>query len=199
MDAETASTGSDRPKLWQRWLPARAHLLQAARTLGACALATEAAALAGLKEPYWALITAVIVTQPMLDDTISAARTRIVGTLVGAAAGCLVLAGVQHGMPRPVLFWGAMVPLAWLTALRQSLRLSCITLAVVVLIPARGPVFERPLDRVVGILLGAAASVIVAALVRGGQAGKPAADLRPCSAADTCGMDATPRHGKDPA
>jgi len=177
-------TEADRPTRWQRWLPDRAHLVQAARTLGACALATEAAALAGLKEPYWALITAVIVTQPMLDDTISAARTRIVGTLVGASAGCLVLVGVQHGMPQPLLFWCAMVPLALLTALRQSLRLSCITLAVVVLIPARGPVFERPLDRVVGILLGAAASVIVAALVRArgstaapaGSAGKGAAD-----------------------
>jgi uncharacterized membrane protein YccC len=144
----------------------RAHLWQAARTLGACALSTEAAALAGLKEPYWALITAVIVTQPMLDDTISAARTRVAGTLIGAAAGCLVLAGVQHGMNRPVLFWCAMVPLAWLTALRQSFRLSCITLAIVVLIPSQGPVFERPMDRVFGILLGAAASVIITAVVR---------------------------------
>jgi uncharacterized membrane protein YccC len=139
---------------------------QATRTLAACALATEAAAFAGLKEPYWALITAVIVTQPFLDDTINAARTRIAGTLIGAAAGCLVLAGAQDGLSRPVLFWCAMVPLAVLTALKQSLRLSCITLAVVVLIPSQGQVFERPLDRVFGILLGAAASVIVTALVR---------------------------------
>jgi uncharacterized membrane protein YccC len=149
--------------------------LQTVRTLGACALATQAAALAGLKEPYWALITAVIVTQPMLDETLSAARTRIVGTLVGAAAGCLVLEGVQHGMPRPLLFWCAMVPLAWLTALRQSMRLSCITLAIVVLIPARGPAFQLPLDRVVGILVGAAASVVVAAVVRA-RGGKAPAD-----------------------
>jgi uncharacterized membrane protein YccC len=140
------------------------------RLLGACALATSSAKAFGLKEPYWALITAVIVTQPLLDETLSAARIRIVGTLIGAATGCLVLGLAPHGMPRQVLFWCAMVPLAVLTAIRQSLRLSCITLAVVVLIPSDGPVFQRPMDRVLGILLGAAASIVVTALVRAGRA-----------------------------
>jgi hypothetical protein len=37
---------------------------------------------------------------------------------------------------------------------------------VVVLIPSNGPVFERPLDRVFGILLGTAASILVSAVTR---------------------------------
>jgi xanthine/uracil permease len=54
-----------------------------------------------------------------------------------------------------------------MTAVSQSFRLSCITLTVVVLIPAAGPPFARPLDRVFGILIGAAASVGVSAVFRG--------------------------------
>jgi len=132
----------------------------------ACALAYALSTLAGLKEGYWAVITAIVVTQPLLEDTIRASRTRIVGTLIGAACGFLVLLAVQHGLPRLVLFWCALVPLAMMTVVSQSFRLSCITLTVVVLIPAAGPPFERPLDRVFGILIGAAASVAVSAILR---------------------------------
>ncbi len=136
----------------------------AARLLAACALSAIVAQEAGLKESYWALITVVVVTQPALAETLVASRTRIIGTLVGAAAGFLVLVAAQHGLPRLPLFWIAMVPLALLTAVWHSLRLTCITLMVVVLIPAAGPPFERPLDRVYGILLGAAASIVMTAL-----------------------------------
>jgi uncharacterized membrane protein YccC len=132
----------------------------------ACALAYALSELVGLKEGYWAIITAIVVTQPDLDQTIQASRTRIVGTLIGAACGFLVLLAVQHGLPRLVLFWCALVPLAMMTAVSQSFRLSCITLTVVVLIPATGPPFARPLDRVFGILIGAAASVAVLAISR---------------------------------
>ncbi len=122
--------------------------------------------LCGLKEGYWALITAIVVTQPLLDDTIAASRNRVLGTLIGAAAGFFVLEGARLGFPTVVLFWCALAPLAVLTAVRQNLRLSCITLIVVVLIPSVGPPFVRPLDRVFGILLGTLASIVVAAVIR---------------------------------
>ncbi len=75
------------------------------------------------------------------------------------------LEAVQHGLPSLPLFWLALVPLAILTAIRQDLRLSCITLIVVVLIPSAGPPFERPFDRVLGILVGTMGSVIAAAVI----------------------------------
>ncbi len=139
---------------------------QTLRLIAACALSYAAARLLGLKEEYWALITAVVVTQPALDDTLIASRNRIIGTIIGAAAGFLVLEAAQHGVKTFPLFWCALLPLAVLTAIRQNLRLSCITLIVVVLIPFDGPPFERPLDRVVGILIGTIASVCAAALVQ---------------------------------
>jgi uncharacterized membrane protein YccC len=107
-----------------------------------------------------------VVTQPLLNDTIAASRNRVLGTLIGASAGFVVLEGARFGLPAAVLFWCALAPLAVLTAVRQNLRLSCITLVVVVLIPSAGPPFVRPLDRVFGILLGTLASITVAAAMR---------------------------------
>jgi uncharacterized membrane protein YccC len=127
------------------------------------------ASLCGLKEAYWSLITAVVVTQPALGDTLAASRNRVLGTLIGAAAGCAVIEAARHGFSTPVLFWCALAPLALLTAARQNLRLSCITLIVVVLIPSTGDPFARPLDRVYGILLGTLASIVATAVVRDPQ------------------------------
>jgi uncharacterized membrane protein YccC len=150
-------------------LPSR-HLAdiawQTIRLLAACAAAYAAALAAGLAETYWTIITAVVVTQPVWKDTVAASRSRIFGTLLGALVGFLVLAAARFGLPVVPLFWLGLVPLAAITAAYQNMRLSCITLAVIVLIPAAGPPFLRPLDRVFGILLGVAASLATAAVIR---------------------------------
>ncbi len=140
---------------------------QSFRIVAACGLSAVLAGYCGLKESYWALITAVIVTQPAFTDTWAAAVNRVSGTAIGAAVGFCVLVAARPGLPAQLLFWIALVPLALLTAKWQNLRLSCITLVVVVLIPSHGPVLERPLDRVFGILSGTAASILVSALTRG--------------------------------
>lgn len=144
----------------------RTHIWQTLRLLTACALAYSVATLIGLPEHYWALITTIIVMQPMLADTLAAGRDRILGTLIGAAVGFLVLELVQHGLPLQPLFWGTLVPLAFLIALFPYLRLAAVTLVVVVLIPYTGAPYTRPFDRVIEILLGTISSVIVAALFR---------------------------------
>ena len=116
--------------------PDRGIFWQAARFVAACAVAYGGAAALGLHERYWALITAIVVTQPMLSDTLAAGRDRVAGTLVGAAAGFVVLELAHLGLPLLVLFWIALVPLAILVALRPYLRLSLVTLCVVALVPA---------------------------------------------------------------
>ena len=150
----------------RRLIPTSTQLWQTLRLVGACALAYGAAVLAGLPENYWALITTVVVLQPMLSDTLSAGRDRILGTLIGAAVGFLVLELAQHGQPLLPLFWIALIPVALLIANFPYLRLSAVTLIVVVLVPGSGTPYARPFDRVVEILLGTVASIIVAALLR---------------------------------
>jgi uncharacterized membrane protein YccC len=88
---------------------------------------------------------------------------RAAGTLIGAAAGLAVIGGVQAGLPLQPLFWAALIPLALLTAAWPSLRVSCITLVILSLIPADGPPLTRALDRVLEILLGVVASIAVLA------------------------------------
>ena len=147
-------------------LPARDNLWQAARLVAACAFAFGGGAGIGLKERYWAIITAIVVTQPVLSDTLSSARDRVAGTLIGAALGFGVLELAEHGVPPEAMFWVALPPLALLIAMRPYLRLSAVTLVVVVLVPGTGTPFVRPFDRVIEILLGAIAAIVVAALFR---------------------------------
>ena len=148
------------------FLPTTVHLRQTLRLTGACALAFAVADRAGLPEKYWALITAIVVTQPMLSDTLTAGRDRIAGTLLGAAVGFLVLELGLLGVPMAPLFWATLVLLALLIALYPYLRLSAVTLVIVVLVPGNGAPYERPFDRVIEILLGTLAAIVVAALLR---------------------------------
>lgn len=142
-----------------------AQFAQAARILTACALAYGTARLIGLPEGYWALITVVVVTQPDLPHTLAASRTRIVGTVIGAAVGAAAIVGRLYGLPTLPLYAAGMVPLALLTAAWPTLRLSCITLTVVFLAPAGEGAFLWPMDRVLEIVLGTLAALLVS-LVR---------------------------------
>ncbi len=139
------------------------YVWQTARLLAACALAYGGCVLIGLHEVYWALVTAVVVTQPAWGDTLNASRDRVIGTLIGAFAGLAVIYAREHGGPPLALFWIALVPLAVLTAIKPNLRLGCITLIIIVLVPTTGSPYALPFERVVGILLGTVSSIVVVA------------------------------------
>lgn len=154
-----------------------AHFWQAVRILAACVLSYVVARLIGLQEDYWALVTAIVVTQPALSDALSAGRDRVLGTLVGALAGLGVIAATELGFPSFPLFWIALIPLSILTAVKPNLRLSCITLVIVVLVPSMGRPFARPIERIVEILVGTIAAIAVcAAIPTQRKVDRPAAD-----------------------
>ncbi|MCQ8242336.1 FUSC family protein [Rhizosaccharibacter radicis] len=160
MDSASASSSSRIARLHD-WLGGfrlsslGPELRQTTRILAAV-LATEIVArLLRLNEPYWALITAVIVTQARMGQTLEAGRDQVVGTLVGAAAGAVAISLSLLGWPRWPVFAGLLVPLAFLAALKPNLRLAGVTLVVVFLFPAAGGPFSRPIDRVLAILTGA--------------------------------------------
>ncbi|WP_250535835.1 FUSC family protein [Caballeronia sp. AZ10_KS36] len=136
------------------------------RTLVACTLSYAGARLAALPEGYWALITTlVVVTQPSLTQALGTARDQIIGACIGGVAGVLGVMATQRGVAPLAVFAVALVPLAALTAKRPAMRLACVTLVIVVLIPAgSGPPFQRPLHRVLEILIGVTAAFIVAAI-----------------------------------
>ncbi|QSN64706.1 aromatic acid exporter family protein [Caballeronia sp. M1242] len=136
------------------------------RTLVACSISYAGARLAALPEGYWALITTlVVVTQPSLTQALGTARDQVIGACIGGVAGVLGVMAMQRGAAPLAVFAIALVPLAALTAKRPAMRLACVTLVIVVLIPAgSGPPFQRPLHRVLEILIGVTAAFIVAAI-----------------------------------
>jgi uncharacterized membrane protein YccC len=146
-----------------------AILRRLARTLLGAAIAYGAAKLATLPELYWAVITAlVVVTQPSLNAALTTGRDQIIGAATGGVAGGIGIVAMLHGAPPLLVFAIELVPLAALAAWRPTLRLACVTLVVVVLIPATGAgssPFERPVDRVFEILIGAAAALAASFLL----------------------------------
>ena len=151
----------------QRFLPKLegAETRRFARTLIACTLSYGAAKLATLPELYWAVITSlIVVTQPSLNQALNTGRDQIIGAVIGAILGVLGLVAILRGAQPLVVFAVELVPLAALAAWRPNLRLACVTLVIVVLIPASGigSPFSRPIDRVLEILIGAGAALVVA-------------------------------------
>ncbi|MDI2091845.1 FUSC family protein [Commensalibacter oyaizuii] len=134
---------------------------QSLRLLLSIALSSLIAHLCKLHEPYWALITSVIVTQTRIVQTLQTSRDQIVGSLIGGAAGLIAIALQEYFMwPSLVVFTIVIIPMVALVSWRPSMRLGVVTLAVVFLFPSPGGPFERPFDRMFAIVVGVIASLI---------------------------------------
>jgi hypothetical protein len=145
--------------------PGSAALRRFARTHLGVAISYGAAKLVGLPELYWGVITTlVVVTQPSFNQALTTGRDQIIGAAIGGLASGIGILAILHGAPPLAVFAVELVPFAALAALRPSLRLACVTLVIVVLIPATGggSPFARPVDRVLEILIGAAAALVAA-------------------------------------
>ena len=138
---------------------------QAVRLLAACALAGVPTALLNIPDWYWSLITAVAVMQPDLRHTLTSGRDRMIATVIGALVGLLLIYLRLQGLPDTPLFIVGMLPLGLLTGMRPNLRLSCTTLIVVFLLPSGADPYGRALFRVVDILAGVVACIVVSLTV----------------------------------
>ena len=115
---------------------------------------------------YWAVITAVVVMQASLGASLKAAFDRLMGTLAGAALGSVMAIAVSAPFPLEMAL--ALLPLAFLAAINPAFRVAPVT-ALIVLMPGtdglKMPLAEVALDRVLEILLGNAAGILVSLFV----------------------------------
>src|SRR5262245_12497985 len=92
-------------RLWddlRGWMHAKhAALRLCVRMTGAGMLAYELAQLFALPQGYWAVFSAIIVTQASVGASVKATLDRLVGTLGGAIAGGVV----AYFVPNDSLFW----------------------------------------------------------------------------------------------
>lgn len=72
---------------------------RAAQSALACVLALVLALIYRLPHGYWALVTIVVLTQPNVGASVSKGVLRLIGTLVGAVLGVMLLQLVQQPVP----------------------------------------------------------------------------------------------------
>jgi uncharacterized membrane protein YccC len=134
---------------------------QAAKTAIAAVVSLYVTNLFHLPEGYWAAISAVIVMQSNVGATLSASRTRLAGTAVGALVGGVFMA--IFGMN--VLGFALAVTVAFMICdllhLADSQRLATVTVAIIMLIGHTASAWVIALHRFTEVALG----ILVALLV----------------------------------
>jgi uncharacterized membrane protein YccC len=122
-----------------------------------------------LPQGFWAVITALIVTQSNVGGSLKAAFDRFAGSVFGAVYGSAVAFAIphEHGLSRAVALVAAVAPLSLLAARSAGFRVAPIT-AIIVLLSATGSTlgpFGFAIDRVLEVGLGCAAGLLVSVLI----------------------------------
>jgi len=145
---------------WER----RRLFIHAAKTALAAALCWWVALKLGLHDGYWGSISAIIVLQSNVGATVTASRERVLGTLIGALLGF----GFSFFGPLWLSYILALlvaVIVCGLLGLRNSSRLACVTITIVMLVHVGGSHWRLALDRVSEVNLGIVVALAVTTLV----------------------------------
>ena len=146
------------------WILARAgaarFALRAALSVGISLAIAEGLDMA---QPTWALISAIVVSRASSGDAAKAGRDRILGTLLGAAAGVLIALGRPLGAPEAALIVAGVALLSFLAAIDRRFLAGPIALVIVLAGDASGlSSFDTALHRLTEVGLGAVVATGVA-------------------------------------
>ena len=142
--------------------PTRSSLYRGVRTAIAAWLAYALTESLHMPSGYWAAISAIVVMQSEVGATLVASRDRLAGTALGAFAGWLTTM-VWH-QSTALFAVAVLVVMVLCTALRldNAGRLGGVTVAIVVLIPHTGPVWQIAVERFLEVAFGIGISLAVA-------------------------------------
>jgi uncharacterized membrane protein YccC len=147
----------------------RARLWLVLRTMVSTALAYALSTALRLPQGYWAVLTAIIVTQNSVGGSLKAAVDRLVGSICGALVGALaaVLLPAHTPIALGLVLVIAVTPLVLLTAYAPQYRIAPVTAVIVLLSTGAGTLgpLGYALDRVLEISLGSAIGVVVSVLI----------------------------------
>jgi uncharacterized membrane protein YccC len=122
----------------------------------------------GLPQGYWAVFTAVIVTQGSVGGSLKASRDRLIGTIGGALYGAAVATLIPHADPRSFVLVLAitLAPLALAAAIYPRYRIAPVTGAILLLSSAAqmGPL-EAAAYRIMEISLGCVVGLAVSLVI----------------------------------
>ena len=133
----------------------RNSMEHAARTTVAATVSLAIAQAFGLREAYWAAISAMVATQSTLGTALKISEHRFIGTVLGSAAGVLV--ATQFGSSLwafAVGVFGLGLVCALFRLDRAAYRFAGITLAIIVLVVRSQPAWVVALHRFFEVSLG---------------------------------------------
>ena len=142
----------------------RRLLIHAAKTALAATLCWWLALRFGLHDGYWGSISAIIVLQSNVGATVTASRDRLLGTFIGALFG---FAFSLFGAPpwNYILAVLLAIVVSGLLGMRDSARLACVTITIIMLVPSSASRWGLALDRVIEVFFGIVIALAVTTLV----------------------------------
>ena len=142
----------------------RRLLIHAAKTAFAAALCWWLALRFGLHDGYWGSISAIIVMQSNVGATVTASRDRLLGTFIGALFGfAFSLFGATPW--NYILAVVLAIVVSGLLGMRDSARLACVTITIIMLVPSSASRWGPALDRVLEVLFGIVMALAVTTLI----------------------------------
>lgn len=184
---------------------APAHLKLGVRATVAGLVAYALATALSLPNGYWAVLTAVLVVQSTIGASLSVARDRALGTVVGGVVG--VVAAMAAGESRPLTFLALGLSLlltATLSARSPAFKLAPVTVVIVLLAdPSHHEPWLSALHRVFEIGVGGIVAMACAVLILPERAvfrlfPHCAKALRDCARLMEIGKDGLLGRGLDP-
>jgi uncharacterized membrane protein YgaE (UPF0421/DUF939 family) len=134
---------------------------QALLTAAAAWVSYETSSLIGLREGYWAAISAIVVMQSDLTDTQNSGRDRFIGTIVGGLIGwgcgaCWHQQGWVYALSVALTIFAC-----WAINISNAGRLAAVTVSIIVLIPLIEPIWRVALFRFLEVSWGIAVALAV--------------------------------------
>jgi uncharacterized membrane protein YccC len=166
---------------WRELSQRRPQAMQALRMTAASLAAFGLASAFGLPQGFWAVITALIVTQANVGGSLKAAFDRFAGSVCGAVYGGAVAFALPHDgwMARAATLVVAVAPLSALAASSAGFRVAPIT-AIIVLLGTAGATLGPvgfAVDRVLEVGLGCAVGLLASVLIVPARASRSLLDV----------------------
>lgn len=119
----------------------------------------------GLREGFWAAITAVAVAQTEFGATRSTARDQFTGAMIGGGVGLGAYLTFGPSLPTYAAAVVFAILVCWLVNVASACRLAGITATIILLVPHLGPVERMAGSRVVEVGWGVTVAIVTVWLV----------------------------------
>ncbi|MFT0168084.1 FUSC family protein [Paraburkholderia mimosarum] len=146
-------------------LPLKSRVVQGAlmalRAVCAAGLAYSIGRALHTQQAFWAVITAIAVTQHDYADTLAQSRDQFIGAIAGGIVGLATAVLGPENLAAYLVAVSVVIIGCWCLSVSTAARLGAITTTIVLLVPMNGPVWDVALIRVAQVAIGMACAVPV--------------------------------------